>query len=548
MRLATCAIALLAAVVAAAGGARAQIADASLSSVAALYRQGVQADGRPLVGQREAGLDVQGAAAACAACHRRSGLGASEGRTTVPPITGSFLFSPRSSYLQDFGEASLTNRRAHREGYDEASLARAIRDGVDPSGRTLSYLMPRYALGDADIHALATYLSGLSAGATPGVTEETLHFATVITPDADPVARAAMLEVMRKFFDDKNAFIRGGSRRLQSNREIHFRVQRRWQLHVWELQGAESTWEAQLRAKSAAEPVFAIVSGLGGRQWAPVHRFCEREAIPCLFPNVDAPVVAERDFYSLYYSRGIHLETDLMAARLGEVGPGSRVVQVFRRGDIGAEAAAELAATIGARGASVVARPLGPDAGAADLQSALETAQPGDRLVLWLRPADLKALPAPRPVEAYVSGLMAGMDEAPLPRAWRGMTHMTYLVDLPERRRAGMSYARGWFKIGNIPVTAERVQTDTYIACGILAEALADMLDNFRRDYLVERIETMLSHRLVTGFYPRLSLAPGQRFASKGGYFVRLPQDGSSTPVAEGDWIVPEQSSKPAVR
>ena len=48
----------------------------------------------------------------------------------------------------------------------------------------------------------------------------------------------------------------------------------------------------------------------------------------------------------------------------------------------------------------------------------------------------------------------------------------------------------------------------------------------------------MVSVKLLDGFYPRLGLAPGQRFVSKGGYVVRL-----ATPVpgvvADGTWLVP---------
>jgi hypothetical protein len=86
---------------------------------------------------------------------------------------------------------------------------------------------------------------------------------------------------------------------------------------------------------------------------------------------------------------------------------------------------------------------------------------------------------------------------------------------------------------------AERVQTDTYVACGILAETLNEMLDSFVRDYLVERVEVMLGHRMVNGYYPRLSLAPGQRFASKGAYLVRFADQAGTTLVADGDWTVP---------
>ena len=91
----------------------------------------------------------------------------------------------------------------------------------------------------------------------------------------------------------------------------------------------------------------------------------------------------------------------------------------------------------------------------------------------------------------------------------------------------------------HIAVVDERVQTDTYLACVILSETLGHMLDSFVRDYLVERIEVMLSHRLVNGYYPRLGLAPGQRFASKGGYLVRFAQPDGTRLVPDGDWIVP---------
>jgi hypothetical protein len=65
------------------------------------------------------------------------------------------------------------------------------------------------------------------------------------------------------------------------------------------------------------------------------------------------------------------------------------------------------------------------------------------------------------------------------------------------------------------------------------------MVDTFQRDYLVERIEAMLEHRIITGYYPRLALAPGQRFASKGGYIVRFTEPSGARIIADGDWIVP---------
>ena len=65
------------------------------------------------------------------------------------------------------------------------------------------------------------------------------------------------------------------------------------------------------------------------------------------------------------------------------------------------------------------------------------------------------------------------------------------------------------------------------------------MLDSFVRDYVIERLEMLLSHRLVNAHYPRLSLAPGQRFASKGGFLTRFTGTSGAHLIADGDWVVP---------
>jgi hypothetical protein len=176
-----------------------------------------------------------------------------------------------------------------------------------------------------------------------------------------------------------------------------------------------------------------------------------------------------------------------------------------------------------------------------DVAQALRDLGPGDVLALWLRPDDLAALPPQVPTlsSVLVSGLMGGLEHTPLPAAWRTEVWMSYPFDLPEARKVRMNFPLGWFKIKQIPVVAERVQTDTYVACGILAETLNEMLDSFVRDYLVERIEVMLSHRLVNGYYPRLSLAPGQRFASKGGYLLHFANGTGTELLAGADWATP---------
>src|SRR6266478_3445036 len=508
-----------------------------------LYRHGLLPSGEPVQALREAGASIQGKDAACVNCHRRSGLGSSEGQITIPPITGQYLFVPRGKSLEELGIPFIDTARINHEPYTDATLARAIREGIGASGRPLNYLMPRYQLDDAAMAELIAYLKGMKVGPVPGVTASVLHFATIVTPDADPVKRGGMLAVMNQYFTDKNnAAARTKAPTLYSSHRMMFRVERRWQLHVWELTGAPATWEAQLRQHLAAEPVFAVISGLGGNNWEPVHRFCDKQSLPCLFANVEAPVGRDDDFYSVYFSRGVLLEAQLIARQLAEAGePIRRLVQVFRAGDVGEQAARDLQAARAGSGQQVVNRALKAHASPQDLGAALRGVSSTDALVLWLRPEDLRSLesvPA-KTSRVWISGEMGGLEQAPLPPSWRTAARMAYPVDLPGQRVVRVDYALSWFRIRKIPVVAQQVQADTYLACGLLSETLNHMVDAFVRDYLIERIEMALDHRVLTGYYPHLTLAPGQRFASKGGYIVRFTDPRGPRVAALGDWITP---------
>jgi hypothetical protein len=453
---------------------------------------------------------------------------------------------PHATNVSDTSLPHVLGYRSTRDPYDQTTLARAIRDGVNPNGRALNFLMPRYPLNDADMASLIQYLIELDTAPVPGVSDDVLDFATIITPGTDPHQRQGMLDVMNQFFADKNAFIRGGTRTMSGNsREIQYRVTRRWQLHVWDLTGPADSWEAQLRSKLAAEPVFAVISGLGRGSWAPIHHFCEQAELPCLFPNVDEPVVAEQDFYPVYFSRGVWLEADLMASQLTAdmaARTVTRAVQIYREGDVDKALVGAVEAAAVKLGLPVVSRPLKANTGMRlDVRKALADVRAEDALILWLRSQDLAALPLEGTPAKLVlfSGILGGLEQAPLPPRWRANARMTYPVDLPSQRRVRLNFPLGWFRIHGIPVVSERVQVDTYVACGIASELLNEMLDSFVRDYLVERAETMLSHRLVNGFYPRLSLAQGQRFASKGGYIVHFAGPAGAEIVADTDWITP---------
>jgi Cytochrome c len=382
-------------------------ADAAVSGEA-IYLRGVLSSGAPLEGKREAaggdaqGSNAQGAQAACVNCHQRSGLGTTEGNTTIPPITGEYLFwSP--GHDAGTGLPYVESMHGNRAPYSDATLARAIREGLDSQGRPLSYLMPRYALDDADMAALIEYLKKLTVHRVAGVTDTVLHFATIFTPDADRVKRGGVLDVLEHYVAEKNSFPFRPSPPMRTSGKTAYSksmylAHRHWQLHVWDLTGPAATWAAQLEKHLAEEPVYAVLSGLGGSNWAPVHEFCEHHAIPCLFPNVEVPVVADHDFYSLYFSKAVLLEAQLIAkAMAGDAHPGQAAVQqIYRAGDSGEPAAAALAAQLKERGVTVSNESLPAGAPQRALTAAVSHGAGSQILVLWLRPADIAALgPAP---------------------------------------------------------------------------------------------------------------------------------------------------------
>lgn len=528
------------------------VAAASQPAGQSLYREGRLASGLPVRATVQKGVVLSGADAACASCHRRSGLGGSEGQNSIRPIAGRLLFAPAQTQPARRWDVSPGNAAAHPR-YTQATLARALREGVDPAGRVLDALMPRYALSDAEIAQLQAYLATLSATPAPGVTDREIHFATILTPDVHPDKRRAMLDVMQAFFRDKNGGTRQEVRRRAVGSEQMYLAFRTWVLHVWELSGAPHTWRAQLEAHYRQQPVFAVIGGLGDANWQPVHAFCEALELPCLLPDVDYPVLADEDveasggYYSLYYSRGVTLEAEVLAKQLAETAPDkAEIVQVFRDDVLGRVPAQALRRALQRRGIEAVTDY--PVSGKGPLATGfwaqlLHDGRP-TILVVWLDATELTnggatgALPAGLQT-VYLSASLSASQPVRLPDAWLDRVRMVYLFDLPARRVQHLARMTVWLRARNISLTHERTQANAYFALTVAGEAMAHLGENFSRDYFLERIEQMAGTSLSPSIYPHLSLGPGQRFASRGGYIVSFPGGAQGTPMPVSDWLIP---------
>lgn len=581
----------------------AQSQDALVAAGKRIYEEGVLANGH-LVGNRLGGTVVTGAAAACVNCHRFSGMGQVESDIQIAPITARFLFpeegeKPIATMDPRIGKRMSIRRAPHNDG----TLAQAIRVGMGSNGQTLNELMPRFTMSDADMKALTAYLRQLSVKPSPGVEDRTIHFATVITPGIEAGRKKAMLDMLRTVVMQKNGstITSNSSRRhMVTAAELVLGTENRWSLDVWELTGPPETWGEQLRGYYKIAPVFALVSGMSNGTWAPVEEFCESEKVPCWFPSVAAPPRHDGHppRYSFYFSHGVDLEAQVLASYFGDDHINGQLVQIARGKDASLAAAQLLGSELNTskKLAATQIKTIDIDQWTAEeapaqLANTLKNLSAIDTVILWLRPDDLKLLaPTLKKVSAqrYASGSMLSATSSFLPESLRATTRLVYPYEMPLARESNVAYMHIWLKLRRIALVDEALQSEVYFAMNMLTDTLAEMLDNLYRDYMVERAETMISQResrkaedemrdqglvrpriqrkvmhgsipqLVplgalgyaehanglregTTVYPRLSLGPGQRYASKGAYIVGYEKDdvASARLIALTPWIVP---------
>lgn len=514
-----------------------------------IYEEGILPDGSPLVATRPEGLLLEGQYAACATCHRRSGMGSIEGLVEqailVPPLAGPVLFRDArftDSWLNTahhYVPNETWYRAMKRPGYNQASLDTALRDGLNSAGEELDAPMPRYDLDAASSSALRAYLEQLGAVASPGVENEAIHVATVITPDADPADAAALIDVVTAWTD--SALGAGAP----------------YNQHVWKLRGSADEWAAQLEAAYRERPVFALLSGLGTSEWGPVASFCERQEIACILPSVEVTPSDERPHFSMYFSAGVTLEARILAKHLSRQDTEADDVTVWqihedRSGQIAADALGSHLPEDWLVTESVLDT------------SALEDISGTETIVLWLRTAAIGRLVASFPDglpanTVYISALLAAPEDLDLPPAWKGQVRFVSLFDdLGIQADIARLRLERWLKLQGIAESSNRrLQADAYAAAYLFNRAMAAIRQQevrrphvpFTREHLLETLEDIVNKyadgtKIIDpdshiAWYGRMSLGPGQRYAARGGTILGYGSPRSGRLVAISGRIVP---------
>ncbi|NWJ42245.1 MAG: amino acid ABC transporter substrate-binding protein [Geothrix sp.] len=536
-------------------GSGPQAPDAALRLGERMYRDGVLPSGEPMTGTVRGDVPVAGTAFACTGCHLQGGLGSFEGGVATPPTNAEKLFRPWFRFHPNLvgGERKVLpesiREELRRPAYTDAALARALTEGVDPAGRVLNDVMPRYALGAADVGLLVQYLKRLGAEPSPGVTPTVLKFATIVTDEVSAEDRQDFLQILTYRFAIHNR--QGVDRDSRGYRSLAARegalAYRDWSLTVWKLKGPASGWAAQLAALYRKEPVFAIVSGLSYQPWGPIHAFCEAEALPCILPLTDLPQTSGPGWYTLYFSKGPFQEGEAAAAFLAD-----------QRAALAGRPILQVVAD--SREARALAEGFDSgweDHGQAKVQTLhlrrgqrldpgriLGGTQGDPILLLWTGAEAYPALTAltRRPTaRVMMASSLLGKRVWDLPQEARDRTWLTYPFRLfrpPASMKAPEGTPPETLALVSLVAgdTHRRVRTRSFAVMKSLTEALTRMERNFYRDTLLDAFGMMMDDDETD--YERLSFGPGQRFASKGCYVVKLPRGRLHGFVKQSDWVI----------
>ncbi len=114
-----------------------------------IFLSGVGTDGRDIARYSpngSGGSSMMGGSG-CGSCHGADGRGA-----TIRVMGGTTIEAP-----------DITYDELIEDGFTDATIAAAIRDGVDEKGEQIDAAMPRWKMSEADVTATIAYLKILSA-------------------------------------------------------------------------------------------------------------------------------------------------------------------------------------------------------------------------------------------------------------------------------------------------------------------------------------------------------------------------------------------------
>jgi ABC-type branched-subunit amino acid transport system substrate-binding protein len=460
----------------------------------------------------------------CVQCHGENGRGIG---IVSPAIDWDTLTDP---------EGRQHEKRAHGP-YDNASLVKAIRGGVDPAGNDFEVTMPTYIMADEDMADLLAYLKVIGLEDDPAIVDGRIRIGTVL-PDGGKHAGLgnAMRDTIEAVFSEVNA---GGG---VHGRELELVV------GGWGGNGDPEIWAAHDLV--AREPVMALVSPYVPNYDAELEKLATDEALPVVGPyTVLPPGDAGENRFSFYLLPGLALQAEALVEAAAALAPpdDSTLAIVHPRVrffDEIAAAARLRAEALGFRSATVSVFEYG--AFDSERTAASMRAAGADAVLFLGNSAELGELARTAESRDWHPYLLApgvlaerGIFELPASFSYRVMLSYASLPTdyslsgaeeferLHEKYRFGYEY--------------DIAQVSAFTAAKVLVAGLENVGRRLNRDELLLGLEGIDDFR--PGLAPPLSFGPFRRTGSMGAHIVRVDLVADRFDPTTG-WIALDESER----
>ena len=450
---------------------------------------------------------LPGAAVRCANCHGADGLGRPEGGVRPANITWSELAKP-------YGHVHETGRR--HSAFDEASLRRALTEGVDPEGNPLDGAMPRFNITKRDFQALVAYLRKLETLRDPGVGADTVRIGTLLpsTGRFGELGRAVR-GILRAYFDEVNGH--GGV------------YGRRLELVVADYPEDRASARSELRKLVLEGEVFALLSPFVPGVEEDLGLLANEAKIPVVGPLSllgDDPHTVNR--YVFHLLSGIGELAEALAVHVASATQlkAQPAVLLHSESASGVAVVDAVEERLKAQGWVELSR-VGFDPGLFDARALAQTLKArGARAVFLLAPGlDVSAL-AREAVESgnvpelLLPGPLAPRSVLDLPPAFEGRILLAYpTLPTDQKPDALRDYAR-LFQKDDLARSYQTSQVPAYSSAVLLVRMLEQIGRDLTREKLISVLES--THGFESGLLPALSFNSRRRVGAPGGYVVSV--------------------------
>ena len=465
------------------------------------------------------GVTLLASAVPCASCHGTDGLGRPEGGVLPPDIRWSEL-------IKGYGHVHEDGRK--HPAFDENSLARLIRTGLDPASNRLDESMPLYNMSVEDMDSLVAYIRFLENDWDPGIGKDSIQVGTLL-PLQGPQGELgqAMAQVMLAYFKEVNQ--RGGifGRKLDL-------------LAIPYGSSAEATLD-NLRSAFEKEGVFALVGSYTVGIDEQVLDLLRNENMPMVGPFTLNPGDAFVNADVFYIYPGFTEQAQALAAEAVSLMKGARgklVVVGPESKDIdGLIAAIEAKQPKQKAFSSETLRYQRGKLDAIALARSLQQAESDAVLFLGIQAefeellnalAGIKHYPGMFALSAYVP---RPMFEAP--EGFNERIYLAYPTLSGDVSAAGRAEYQRLADLHALPPGHLQGQVAALAAAKLLVEGLRGAGQTLSRQKLVEAIEAL--YRYDTGLTPPLTYGPNRRIGAMGAHLMKVDLvNKTNKPV--GEW------------